>query len=81
MTPLAQRKPSSDVRHEGMRIGGEIVTRDRVIEVYNPFTEKIIATVPKRRSTTSGARFRSRKRTSRNSPASSAPIFSIAPRS
>ena len=47
MTPLAQRKPSSDLRHEGMRIGGEKVMRDRVIEVYNPFTEKIIATVPK----------------------------------
>ena len=47
MTPLAQRKASSDLRHEGMRIGGEKVTRDRVIDVYNPFTEKIIATVPK----------------------------------
>src|SRR6185369_1125699 len=47
MTPLAQRKPASDLRHEGMRIGGEKVLRDRVIEVYNPFTEKVIATVPK----------------------------------
>ncbi len=31
MTPLAQRKQTSDILHEGMRIGGE----------------KVIATVPK----------------------------------
>ncbi len=47
MTTAAQRKQSSDTIHEGMRIGGEKVTRDRVIEVYNPYTEKVIGTVPR----------------------------------
>ena len=47
MATSAQRKQGSDVRHEGMRIGGEKVVRDRVIEVFNPFTEQVIATVPK----------------------------------
>ena len=36
-----------DLRREAMRIGGELVHRDRVIEVFNPFTEKLIGTVPK----------------------------------
>ena len=36
MATSAQRKQGSDVRHEGMRIGGEKVVRDRVIEVFNP---------------------------------------------
>lgn len=30
-----------------MRIAGERVQRDRVIEVFNPYTEKLIGTVPK----------------------------------
>ena len=47
MATSAQRKQGSDVRYEGMRIGGEKVVRDRVIEVFNPFTEQVIATVPK----------------------------------
>ncbi len=47
MATSAQRKQGSDVRHEGMRIGGEKVVRNRVIEVFNPFTEQVIATVPK----------------------------------
>ncbi len=47
MTPVAQRKAVSDVKQEGMRIGGEKVLRDRVIEVFNPYTEQVIATVPK----------------------------------
>ena len=47
MTPVAQRKAASDIRHEGMRIGGEKVLRDRVIEVFNPYTGEVIATVPK----------------------------------
>ena len=47
MTTAAQRKQASDIIHEGMRIGGEKVVRDRVIEVYNPYTEKVIGTVPK----------------------------------
>jgi acyl-CoA reductase-like NAD-dependent aldehyde dehydrogenase len=47
MATAAQRKQSSEIRHEGMRIGGEKVVRDRVIEVYNPYTGQVIATVPK----------------------------------
>jgi len=47
MATATQRKPTADVKHEGMRIGGEKVLRDRVIEVFNPYTEQVIATVPK----------------------------------
>jgi putative phosphonoacetaldehyde dehydrogenase len=36
-----------DVRREAMRIGGELVHRDRVIEVYNPYSEQLLGTVPK----------------------------------
>ena len=36
-----------DLRREAMRIGGESVHRDRVIEVFNPYTEQLIGTVPK----------------------------------
>jgi aldehyde dehydrogenase (NAD+) len=35
------------VRHEAMRIAGEKVTSDRVIEIRYPFTNEIVATVPK----------------------------------
>ncbi|MEO8921415.1 MAG: aldehyde dehydrogenase family protein, partial [Caldimonas sp.] len=36
-----------ELHREAMRIGGERVHRDRVIEVFNPYTEKLIGTVPK----------------------------------
>ena len=36
-----------ELRREAMRIGGELVHRDRVIEVFNPYTEQLIGTVPK----------------------------------
>ena len=36
-----------ELRREAMRIGGKSVHRDRVIEVFNPFTEQLIGTVPK----------------------------------
>jgi putative phosphonoacetaldehyde dehydrogenase len=36
-----------DMRREAMRIGGESVHTDRVIEVFNPYTEQLIGTVPK----------------------------------
>ena len=36
-----------ELRREAMRIGGERVHRDRVIEVFNPYTEQLIGTVPK----------------------------------
>ncbi len=35
------------VRHEALRIAGEKVRRDRVIEVRFPYTGEVIATVPK----------------------------------
>src|SRR5258706_2287478 len=47
MATAIKRAPKSEIKHEGMRIGGEKVMRDRVIEVFNPFTEQVIATVPK----------------------------------
>ncbi len=36
----------ADIRHEGMRIGGEIVFTDDVIEVKYPYTDEVIGTVP-----------------------------------
>ena len=35
-----------EVRHEGMRIGGEVVFTDNVVEVRYPYTEEVIGTVP-----------------------------------
>lgn len=37
----------TDIRHEGLRIGGEKIYRDEVIEVTYPYTGEVIATVPK----------------------------------
>src|SRR5688500_14587709 len=37
----------SDVRREAMRIAGDKVHRDRVIEVRYPYTGEVVATVPK----------------------------------
>ncbi len=34
-------------RQESLRIGGELLHRERVIEVFNPYTEGCIGTVPK----------------------------------
>ncbi len=36
-----------DIRHESMRIAGDLVGRDRVIEVRNPYTGAVVGTVPK----------------------------------
>jgi len=36
----------TDIRHEGMRIGGEIVFTDDVVEVKYPYTDEVIGTVP-----------------------------------
>jgi phosphonoacetaldehyde dehydrogenase len=36
-----------DIRREAMRIAGERVARDRVIEVRNPYTGGLVGTVPK----------------------------------
>ena len=35
------------IRHEALRIGGEKIVRDRVIDVTYPYTGEVIATVPK----------------------------------
>ncbi|MBC7142883.1 MAG: aldehyde dehydrogenase family protein, partial [Rhodobacteraceae bacterium] len=35
-----------EVRHEGMRIGGETVFTDKVIEVRYPYTDEVVGTVP-----------------------------------
>jgi phosphonoacetaldehyde dehydrogenase len=37
----------SEIRHEALRIAGEKVRRDRVIEVRFPYTGEVVATVPK----------------------------------
>ena len=37
---------SQDIRNEGMRIGGEIVHADDVVEVRYPYTDEVIGTVP-----------------------------------
>src|SRR5262249_9380817 len=39
--------PLRSLRQEKMRIGGKLVGADRVIEVFNPYTEQVIGTVPK----------------------------------
>jgi aldehyde dehydrogenase (NAD+) len=39
--------PKSAVRREALRIGGEKVHRDRVIEVRYPYTGEVVATVPR----------------------------------
>ena len=36
----------TEIRHEGMRIGGEIVFTDDVVEVKYPYTDEVIGTVP-----------------------------------
>ncbi|MCV6592426.1 MAG: phosphonoacetaldehyde dehydrogenase [Silicimonas sp.] len=35
-----------DIRREGMRIGGEVVFTDDVVEVLYPYTEEVVGTVP-----------------------------------
>lgn len=39
-------KDGTEVRNEGMRIGGEVVFTDKVIEVTYPYTGEVIGTVP-----------------------------------
>ena len=38
------------VRHEKMRIAGAFVDTDERVEVFNPYTNKVIGTVPAARS-------------------------------
>ena len=38
--------PNKSIRNEAMRIGGEKVFTEALVEVTYPFTEEVIATVP-----------------------------------
>jgi putative phosphonoacetaldehyde dehydrogenase len=42
----AEMSKKIEVRHEGMRIGGEIVFTDDVVEVRYPYTDEVVGTVP-----------------------------------
>lgn len=46
-TPEARSGRSAAFRDEALRIGGERVRRDRVIEVENPYTREVVGTVPR----------------------------------
>lgn len=43
----APHKIHPDFRAEALRIGGEKVARERAIEVFNPYTNEVVGTVPK----------------------------------
>jgi phosphonoacetaldehyde dehydrogenase len=43
----AQKAEASRVIHESLRIAGEKVARDRVIEIRHPYSGAVVATVPK----------------------------------
>src|SRR5215475_6324081 len=44
---IAMNLATPVLRQESMRIAGELVGSDRVIEVRNPYTGQVIGTVPK----------------------------------
>jgi acyl-CoA reductase-like NAD-dependent aldehyde dehydrogenase len=47
MNSIAKVWPSPQVRHEALRIGGEQIRRAEIIEVFNPYTNELVGTVPK----------------------------------
>ena len=47
MNAVAELKAQLQVRHEALRIGGEKIFRDEVIEVRNPYDGTLVGTVPK----------------------------------
>ncbi|MFM0081638.1 phosphonoacetaldehyde dehydrogenase [Paraburkholderia sediminicola] len=47
MNAVAEMKAQLQVRHEALRIGGEKIFRDEVIEVRNPYDGTLVGTVPK----------------------------------
>jgi phosphonoacetaldehyde dehydrogenase len=65
MATQTMRKPTQELRHERMRIAGKHVDNPRRIEVFNPYTEQVIGSVPKatvedvRRAFSIAAAFRS----------------------
>jgi len=47
MNAIAQTRPSFQLRHEALRICGEKIRRERIIEVRNPYNDALVGTVPK----------------------------------
>ncbi|MFM0734604.1 phosphonoacetaldehyde dehydrogenase [Paraburkholderia sediminicola] len=47
MNSIAKVWSPPQVRHEALRIGGEEVRRAEIIEVFNPYTNELVGTVPK----------------------------------
>ncbi|MFM0202921.1 phosphonoacetaldehyde dehydrogenase [Paraburkholderia fungorum] len=47
MNSIAKVWPALQVRHEALRIGGEQIRRAETIEVFNPYTNELVGTVPK----------------------------------
>jgi phosphonoacetaldehyde dehydrogenase len=47
MNAIVEPKVSPNFRAEAMRIGGERVTGDRVVEIFNPWSGELVGTVPK----------------------------------
>jgi len=47
MNAVAKPSVSPRFRAEALRIGGERVTRDRTLEVFNPWSGELVATVPR----------------------------------
>ncbi|AXI54393.1 phosphonoacetaldehyde dehydrogenase [Sulfitobacter sp. JL08] len=42
----AKMNKKIEIRHEGMRIGGEVVFTENVVNVHYPYTDEIVGTVP-----------------------------------
>ncbi|WP_179402989.1 phosphonoacetaldehyde dehydrogenase [Burkholderia guangdongensis] len=47
MNAIAEPTAAADIRHEALRIDGEKIHRDAVIDVRNPFDGSLVGTVPK----------------------------------
>lgn len=47
MNAIVESRPSLPVRHEALRICGEQIRREQVIEVLNPYKGELVGTVPK----------------------------------
>ncbi|RQT03800.1 aldehyde dehydrogenase family protein, partial [Burkholderia contaminans] len=47
MSTVLKPIPASGVRHEALRIDGQRVWRDAVIDVRNPYDGSLVGTVPK----------------------------------
>jgi hypothetical protein len=47
MNSIAKVWPAPQVRHEALRIGGELIRHAEIIEVFNPYTNELVGTVPK----------------------------------